>query len=894
MLAAAGSLLVAGIAGITIGLVSLQRAGTEGRQLLANARTALVERADVGAARELYARAASVLGDATQVAAARSTHAGEMFDRWYADAGKRAVLQEFLATLTAAERAPLGERLRRLAGQGRLVLQGLRAEELATAAITIQAFRDGGLEPAIGLPADGVLDIGDYLVAVRVPGRAAVVQAIKIGRDAEVALAVRGRQAAEVPLGMAQILGERAAEDFAIATAELTLAEYRAFLGSIGDGAQRAEMTPLDWAAQSAEPGSRPVRGLSFHQARAAAAHARAHLPSRREYLRAANGGLDGLPYPWGSALERQRLAADPDQLSAPAPVGAHPDGATTTGVLDLLGNVAELLGAGPDGALLAAGGHYQSDPARLRLTDADALFEPIAAVTENRVYAGMRLARFLPQPDNPQLERAALERRGQFLDVPGASLVHDWFLADSGSIAYSITLGGIHESRGGGLVHSLRIPVETEGFRQVGEIVVTDGHGQRLTVGDVRAAANGELSEREAQLAVPGQPGARYRLAVKSWLEPALGLRGVGDAFVLQIPLTVVGDFPVMHRVALPSGCRIDSVEPPPTVDWFMQDAPSLVWEFVPDGGGIRTIPAVIRFRRDGALADSQPGWREVADVTRRFLEALTALDRTVLDKLLHPAYWQMPRTIGRTELLTAVREGWRHTFAAPRLLDVTAVGPVATVELAADWIARSAQGAEHRVADWPLRVQLRRDQGDWRVLRFLPAGRADSGAIRAGSYVHDRLKMRLEPPRSVRLQRTQDELAELQVRATPDPRAAPGSTGFVVLGRYASPGESDDQALAHLTSGVSLLGRGELLDSGGGSLGPPEAQVSGTRFDWMFAGEASRSWSRERWIFVRKGLRCFLVREIARGADREDAQVRFGRQEEWFGVLAARVRID
>ena len=121
-------------------------------------------------------------------------------------------------------------------------------------------------------------------------------------------------------------------EAFRIDRREVTVAEYRAFLGATG----RTE--PTAWAIHrpSNEPNA-PMTGASYPDAEDFCLWAGGRLPSESEWERAAAGG-EGRAYPWGNQLDPGR-AATGDSLAA---VGSHPDGTSAEGVHDLIGNAVE------------------------------------------------------------------------------------------------------------------------------------------------------------------------------------------------------------------------------------------------------------------------------------------------------------------------------------------------------------------------------------------------------------------------------------------------------------------------------------------------------------------------------------------------------------------------
>ena len=113
---------------------------------------------------------------------------------------------------------------------------------------------------------------------------------------------------------------------------EVTTVDFELFLARTG----RPE--PGAWRLHRPATGSLlPVTGVSAGDARAFCAWVGGRLPTEPEWERAA-GGPSGRPYPWGDHLDDSR-AATGEALSE---VGAHPDGRTSAGVEDLVGNAVE------------------------------------------------------------------------------------------------------------------------------------------------------------------------------------------------------------------------------------------------------------------------------------------------------------------------------------------------------------------------------------------------------------------------------------------------------------------------------------------------------------------------------------------------------------------------
>jgi formylglycine-generating enzyme required for sulfatase activity len=112
--------------------------------------------------------------------------------------------------------------------------------------------------------------------------------------------------------------------------------------------------------------GNKPVTWISLEDARAYAKWAGKRLPHEWEWQYAAQGGDENRVYPWGNDWNAADVPT-PDKgrsLTQPDDVEAHPAGASTFGVMDLVGNVWQWTDEYADdhtrGGILRGGNYYQ------------------------------------------------------------------------------------------------------------------------------------------------------------------------------------------------------------------------------------------------------------------------------------------------------------------------------------------------------------------------------------------------------------------------------------------------------------------------------------------------------------------------------------------------------
>ncbi len=893
VVAAAVTLVIAVGAGVTAGVIAKGKAVERGRAALADARHALLERHNALEAQTALASAASLL-EAGDVSRARTALAKDAFMLFYPKADYE-LLRSFFDGLSDAERGALREEVERVAGRGVLRI-GFAAE----------GDRDGArseLQALVGLRLAGPrptssgarLCVGDYLLRVAAPGRAPFVRSLRVERDRETLVPVVLPPADAFPDGMVQVVDPLDDERVAVSTTELSRAQYQSFLAGLGDEALRLDMLPDGWVAVSGDDGLLPVTGLSFRQARAAAAYLGCHLLSRREYDLAATAGLP-LEFPWGGDLDEGRVVADPDERSGPEPVISALRGASVLGVLNLLGNAAEILAPARDGVPWLAGGDFQTAPSALKL-DNPKLHKALRSPGESKASAGTRLAKFLAPRDHVEVHKRVEQRRDEVANGAAAALLHDWIVGEGGAISYAIQLTGVHTSDG----REMTVPLTTTGFQQMGEPTVRDGHGTVLDIVPV-LASHLEASQLAIRTKVPFQRGHGYRLNIATWLRSVEGLVGEGDGYVLRLPVKATGMQAIVHRVQLPTHCRIEEVDPSPTQRYHLDGHWHLVWEFAADLRGRRAMPAEVRFRRDGAMTEDWPAEQELDSRRRELFAALAGFGGSApVGDLLDPSFLLAPCALDVDGVRhSALAQGFMRDFAEERIriVDYGAVGPVVTVDLEATWAARVGR-MPREVQGWALRLQLLRGNDQYRALRLSLRGRPDLGRLADdGCYRHDDLNVEVRPLKKGTLTRTHDELVELQVMLVhPDDELVK----VQVLGCRDAPDadlrpeSSAEVATAWLTAGAESLRPGEpIADRQPFALGDAAQRLEPTsQQGWLF-GEAGGDWVRERWTLVHRGTRHFLVKCLAKGVGHSrDANARFERHRAWFDEVARGVTI-
>jgi gamma-glutamyl hercynylcysteine S-oxide synthase len=142
----------------------------------------------------------------------------------------------------------------------------------------------------------------------------------------------------------------------------VTNAQFAAFIKAAGYSPKDPSNYLKHWADGKPPAGqeNHPVVWIDLDDARAYARWAGKRLPTEAEWQYAAQG-RDGRAFPWGPKMEAGRCN---DKLNQTTPVDAFPKGASPFGVLDMVGNVWQIIGDVYDNgaytyALIRGGSHY-------------------------------------------------------------------------------------------------------------------------------------------------------------------------------------------------------------------------------------------------------------------------------------------------------------------------------------------------------------------------------------------------------------------------------------------------------------------------------------------------------------------------------------------------------
>ncbi|MCC6673167.1 MAG: serine/threonine protein kinase [Planctomycetes bacterium] len=792
-----------------VGIANLQQDQSEGRAALDAARAALLEHGDAAVALKEYGRAEVLLDDADLVRAVRRRHLEEAVPSLYGQ-GRGAVLEEFLRALPAGELdRELRAMLARLAGEGRIAL----AEDLAAEHVAVRRLGQGQMDHQWrSLPAEGRLPIGEYLLRVAGPGYLVEHHHVRVRRDEESVLVPRRLAPGVLAAEFRMLAGGGGFPDMALASHELRAGELQRLLEKVADPELRTELLPLGWQSDPFAP-DRVVTGFSLRQARLLAALAGGHLPSRLEYRFAVGGSprASRLAPQTGEALGIQGILDDVREFA----MGDGQEGAW-------------LVGRPPEGFLAA------EDWCR-----------PAPAPETRLPGATLRVARFLPPPEDPVAADAADVRRDALLRADPAAQVVTLELHRNGTWIW--TWSGNEPQR----PEPFTLDVELPGFRQRGSSEVRRGDGALLQVEeDVRAGGERSLLRWTAA-------GGAATVRVRKELVATSAARAFGDGYLVSVPVRV-GPAPVAQRLVLPADCQILSCDPEASTRHRRGGALHLDFEFPARAGAPRMRPVLVHFRPDGLLTESWPPAGRVLAATQAVLDALRRGDAGALARAAVPG-----------AALRARVGSWR-------VLDWTAIGPTVGVDVSVEPPAHGGTAAAAGPSLWRLLLERHGDQ--LLGLGLAPSPVPDKGVIERGVYRHARLRVEVRAPTGEFLVRGADGAGEIQVGCLGD------DVAFHLTGGEAHPDEHEDAVLLRLVG----------LDPGSqGALGVPgpEIELVGRGLErrtarartWLLR-RAEGDWQVERWLTVRCEGRWFLARVQARGAGPAEARAAFRAAEPWF----------
>ncbi len=837
---------------VLVDIVSGQRREDQGLAALAEAQGLEGDRAQ-----EAYGRARALLGE-ERVRKARRDHLQATFEPLYQEE-RHEELRLQLETWPQEERDEVWRDFSaRLVGRGVLRIIDWDPEH-GDQAFLRGLGSDGRLEDWLELRGDKELPIGEYLLRMNLEASAPSLHRVQILRDEVSVLAASSFDPNMLDETFALIIGGPDDRAVMVQKQELSSGAYGDFLAGINDPLLQKELLPRGWD-KPYPPGDRelPVSGLSFRQARIATELLGGHLMSDADFALASVGGLPGLVYPWGREFNSQVVVADPDRLSAPLPVDSAPVGASPAGILNLVGNVAEILAPDAQERGQLAGGHYLSPADELR---ADARL-PMGEPREQHDLAGLRLARFVPLESDDR-DRSLVESRiVEITSRQEMASFCDWQLDARGNLQLEATLLG-----------------------QGSEAAARQAFA---------SASTGFLSK--GRVLRPAEDASVDKLTLTADMQAGSGLFNRNGSYYMRLPLGGGHSGASLTRLELPDRLRIDLVEPAPAFRYVENDRQILLWD-LPAQTGAADLSASLRFRRDGPMGGKQPVLAELEPFVASFLGALNRGDSDLLSGLLDPSFEQRPHQL-RWDQLTAAgssRLVAKEALEKVEIVDATTVGDIVTLWLKSEWRVENREGRQLALQDWRLRAQLRMGPQGYRVLSLEPMALADQGTLQAGLYVGpEHLKVSLEAPADVFIQRRHEGLSEVQVTCWPRQLQ---DVSCSLFGDYTEPGSDQDLILHRLTQGALSAQPGRRLQG-------PKVSFLGSREegselraetvqDWLFGRPGGDSWTRERWIFVQLGRRWFFVRQRAEGSNPDEAKERFRNASESFRQIQRALHI-
>jgi formylglycine-generating enzyme required for sulfatase activity len=196
-------------------------------------------------------------------------------------------------------------------------------------------------------------------------------------------------------------------QSFYLDVTEVTCIEYEKFVKATGHKA------PPTWVNGSypSGTGKTPVTGVDWYDANAYAEWAKKRLPTEEEWEFAARG-FESRRYPWGDEWRTSAANAGDSTVKGLVDVASYPEGKTSAGVMDMIGNAWEWTASSlqpyPNGRLptlpdkndkVIRGGSWKEDK-----NQATSTYRGFLAASGEKDYSatGFRCAKDLPLQPQP------------------------------------------------------------------------------------------------------------------------------------------------------------------------------------------------------------------------------------------------------------------------------------------------------------------------------------------------------------------------------------------------------------------------------------------------------------------------------------------------------------
>ena len=414
-----------------------------------------------------------------------------------------------------------------------------------------------------------------------------------------------------------------------------------------------------------------------------------------------------------------------------------------------------------------------------------------------------------------------------------------------------------------------------TPGFVQARDFAIRDGHGRHVDASRTRSY-DSEQARVVVDLPRSSTRGQRYRFDLELNLWPTSGLVLEDDVYVLRLPpMARLG--PGARRLMLPTRVHVDSCEPKPALSFMEHGQRVLIWH----NGQSAKQPCppestiLVRFRRDGLLTPRWPDRQRVGAFARALFAAIRASDSDRLRTLLHRDFLMRPSGLRAAQLLSTDERVSADRFDRLRIRDITAIGSKISVRLTADWTVEGRNEGSSTERDATFYLDLERRGDALKALRLRPASMSDTGDLRADAYVHEELGFSANVRAAgSSLSQAHDLRCPLQLRISR--RGNPGAR-VEITGYFDREGRERAAHRMRLSGAAIALRPGIRLDD----------RSSLAHATWSFGTDGSSLWSHERWTWLSKGRRHFLIREISEARSASAAQEHHRKAADWFSLV-------